>query len=443
MGLPSMIGFGASNVYDIVDMFWLAKLGVEPPAAITFFFSFYWVISSANMIAGAGSVSVISQNFGSGDLDVTEASIKETLILKAVLALGCGAIGLAILKPVMTLLGASGNVLSMALEYGTIQLAGMVFSFCAFSVYTALRGIGNPKWAMSLMLTSICLNIVLDPLLIFGWWIFPELGVAGAAWASIIGYAFSVFGGLALLYGGWVNVRLRLIGKVKIKIQTMLKILKIGFPSGISSISFSLSRSIVMGLVAVYGTEAVAAYGIGNRVSAFGIMVIVGLGLGISALIGQILGAENRERAWKTANQSIAISMLLMVGFGAICFFAAGPLMRMFFTPNEPGAERVYQIGVVLMKVLAFSFPFIGQFITIENVFSGAGKNMPAMVLSIAGNWVLEIPLIIALASLLGMAENGVWLAITLSSAIGSTAFYLYYRRKTWLSHSVKSAAVT
>jgi len=440
MGLPSMIGFAAANFYDIIDIFWLSKLGVDPPAAVTFFFAFYWVISSANMIAGTGSVSMISQNFGAGDQDATEASIKETFVLKALLAIAFGAIGYILLRPVLQLLGAHGNVLEMAVDYGSVQLAAMVFPFCAFTVYTSFRGIGNPKWAMALQISSIALNVILDPFLIFGWWIFPEMGVVGAAWASIIGYAFSVFAGLALLYSGVLNVRLHLAARIRMSYLNMVKIMRIGVPSGISSISFSLSRSVVMGLVAVYGTEVVAAYGIGNRISAFGIMAIVGLGLGISALIGQILGAEAKDRAWKTANRSILLSTGVMILFSMICFFGADFLLNLFFkAASGDSSGRVHEVGVILLKITAFALPFIGIFITVEEIFTGAGKNVPAMLFNIGGNWILEIPLILFLARLLALAEIGVWIAMALSAATGALAFFWYYRKKTWLGHRVRS----
>jgi len=440
MGLPSMIGFGAANVYDLVDMFWLAKLGVDPPAAVTFFFSFFWVISSVNMIAGTGSISIISQNFGSGRLDFTESSIKETFILKTLLAIAFGVIGLLTLEPVLKLLGAEGRVLEMGMEYGRIQLYAMTFSFCAFTVYTALRGVGNPKWAMALMLISILLNIVLDPVLIFGWWIFPELGVAGAAWASVAGYAFSVIAGLALFYAGVFNLKLHFVGKAPFSFKNMFKIMRIGAPSGLSAISFSLSRSVVMWFVGYYGTEVVAAYGLGNRISAFGIMIVVGLGLGISALIGQMLGAESSERAWKTSKQSVWLAIGVMTAFGAVCFFGASPLMNLFF--NSSGGESaalVHTAGVRFLRIIALSFPFVGIFITIEQVFSGAGKNLPPMLFGVAANWVLEIPLIWALSWVAGLNEIGVWLAMVLGHAIATLAFVLYYQKRTWLYYRVKT----
>ncbi len=440
MGMPSLLGFAAANVYDIVDIFWLAKLGVNPPASITFFFAVYWVISSANLVAGTGSTSMISQYYGRNDPDMTEASIKETFLLKALLGIVFGAIGLAIQRPALSLLGAEGVVLEMATEYGVVQYAMLPFVFSAFTVYTAFRSIGNPKWAMALQLSSIAVNIILDPVLIFGWWIFPEMGIVGAAWASIIGYAFSVVIGLILLYSGVLNVQLHLTGKVRIAFSNMIRIMRIGLPAGISAGSWSLSRSIVMGFVAVYGTSVVAAYGIGNRVSAFGIMAIVGLGLGVSALIGQILGSERLERAYSTGNRSILLSMLIMTAFSLVVFFGAEQLMNLFFDESAGGArEAVHESGVLFLRIAAFAFPFIGVMITIEMVFSGAGKNVPPMVLSVLSNWVLEIPLILLFTDVVGMDELGVWIAMTFTAFIAAAGYYIYYRRKSWLYHRVRS----
>jgi len=440
MGMPSLLGFAAANIYDIVDMFWLAKLGVNQPAALTLFFAVYWVISSANMVAGTGSTSMISQYYGRNDHDMTETAIKETFLLKSMLAILFGVVGLIIQRFALRLLGAEGEVLEMAVDYGTVQYIMMVFPFCAFTVYTSFRSIGNPKWAMILQMTGIALNIILDPVLIFGWWIFPEMGIVGAAWASIIGYAFSVLGGLFLLYSGKLNVKLHIFGKIKVGFSNMMKIMLIGLPAGLSSFSFTISRSIIMGFVAAYGTSVVAAFGIGNRVAAFGIMAVVGLGLGVSALIGQTLGSEKTERAYSTGNRAILFSMLIMTIFGLFVFFGADFLMNLFFDESAGGArEAVHAAGVLFLKISALAFPFIGAVITIEMVFSGAGKNVPPMVMNVIANWIIEIPLIIILTQVVDMQELGVWIAMTLSGFMGAVVYYTYYRRKSWLYHRVKS----
>ena len=282
MGIPSAIGFFSANLYDFIDAIWVARLGAEHVAAITIFFAFFWVISSVNQLAGTGSVSIISQNYGNKDYDRTEAAIKETYLLKWILAIFFGALGFLLIEEVLTLIGASDepikgsgeSVLSLAVKYGKIQFIGLGFGFCAYTNYTAMRGVGNPKTGMVLMVCSFVLNIILDPFLIFGWWIFPPMGIEGAALASVISYATSFFAGIIIFYSGKVNVKLNLKGKIKMKFRSLIKILRIGAPSGINSVSFSLSRSIVMVFIASTSSEAVAAYGIGMRISAISIMTV-------------------------------------------------------------------------------------------------------------------------------------------------------------------------
>ena len=447
MGIPSAVGFFSANLYDFIDALWVAQLGPSHVAAITIFFGFYWVISSVNQLAGTGSVSIISQNYGNKDYDRTEAAIKETFLLKWALAIFFGIIGLIFLEDVMLLLGATSepigkggmSVLELAKRYGTIQFFGLGFSMCAFTNYTALRGIGNPQMAMYLMIASVILNIVLDPFLIFGWWIFPEMGIEGAALASVISYTASFFAGLIIFYSGKANVKLHWRGNIPIRLKTLYRIIKIGAPSGINSVSFSLSRTIVLAFVATTSVEAVAAYGIGMKVSALSVMVIVGLGLGLAALIGQLLGAEKPERAKKTAYQAIGLALIITITIALITVIFAGPIMQMFFNANDSASEaKVIEIGIVMMRIIAICLPFVGVFIIMEMTFTGAGNNLPPMIFGIITGWVLEVPMILLALKVLGWGEIGIWWSLTLSAIIGNSLMFWWFSKGHWLKSRVK-----
>ncbi len=428
MGLPSMIGFATSNLYDIADMFWVAKLGAENVAAITIFFSFYWVISSTNQIAGTGSVAIISRRYGEKNYPATEAAIKESILLKWILAILFGGLGLLLLSKILAILGAKGEVLNLAYKYGTVQFLGLGVTFSSYTIYTALRGVGDPNKAMVLMISGVLMNLVLDPFLIFGWWIFPRLGLVGAAIASIISYSFTFIVGLIIFFGGFTSVRLGLRGRVPIGIKGMWRMMSIGFPSGINSISFSLSRLVVMPMVAVFGTAVVAAYGMGTRVSALGIMMVVGMGLGLSALIGQNLGARKLERAKTTADKAIVFSALFMLGFTIINIVGAPIIVKFFFTE-----EPIYSLGITIIRIISLILPFIGIIITIEMIYSGAGENKTPMILSIIHSWAIEIPLILLSTKLLGFNQNGVWWSLAIGSVISAIIYYFVYRRGGWL----------
>lgn len=432
MGVPSMIGFALGNIYDLVDMYWLSRLGPGPVAAITILSPLLWVVHSANMIVGAGSVAIISRRYGEKDPLRTALAIRETILLKWLAALSFGLLGYASAPQVVRLLGAEGAVVDQAVIYGRIIFLGLGFNFATYSVFTAMRGTANPNLAMGLMISLNVLNMLLDPIFIFGWWIVPALGVAGAAWASIISYALTFSTGMILLSSGRTNVRLGLAGRQRIQWAIMGSILKIGTPSAIGSVSFSLARTVVMPLVALFGTGVLAAYGVVTRVSAFGIMLLVGIGLGLSALIGHNLGAGKRERAQRTANQAILLSVGIMLGMGVLCFIGAEFVMRRFF--DEPD---IVARGADFLRILALGFPFLAVHLAVENVYGGVGENRPAMIVNILHSWVLEVPAIYLCVKVFGWGPNSIWWAITGASVASAVGYYLYFRRGRWLDVKV------
>lgn len=432
MGVPSMIGFAVGNLYDLADAYWLSRLGSTPVAAVTILGPFLWVVHSANMIVGAGSVAVISRRWGERDELRTELAIRETLILKWFVAVGVGILGYFSLPWIIPFLGAEGEAIQLGMTYGRIIFLGMGFYFATYSVFTALRGVANPKMAMAIMLGFTALNIVLDPFLIFGWWVFPPMGVAGAAWASVISYAIAFTAGMIVLCSGVANIRLRLRGGHPVQWRVMGQILRIGAPTAIGQISFSLARTAIMPMISMFGMGVVAAYGVSTRISSFGIMLLVGIGLGLSALIGHNLGAGKQERARQTANQALLLATGIMTLIGILTFVGAGFIMRLFF-----GEPEIVARGIEMMRIFALGFPFLGLYITLENVYGGVGENRPAMVFNIIHAWVLEVPAVYVCTTLLGWSQLAVWWSIVIAGAIMAGAFYLYFRRGTWLQVKV------
>jgi putative MATE family efflux protein len=432
MGLPSVLGFLSGNIYDLVNMFWLARLGASQVAAVTIFSTFYWVMSSSNQIVGTGSVSVISRRYGEKDYDQAEAAIKETVLLKLVLGIIFGALGYMMAELGMKLLGGQNEVIGLGVQYGKILCFGMALSMSSYTVYTSLRGVGDPNKAMIIMIGGAALNMVLDPLLIFGWLGFPKMGIRGAAIASVIGYSSTFIAGMVIFYGGFTNVRLHLKGKAPMRLSRMWQMLKIGIPSGINSISFALSRSVIMALVAVFGTNVIAIYGVGNRVAGLGVTIVVGMGLGLSALIGHNLGANKLERAWKTSNQSITLVAGVMAILGIASAVFATTIIRIFF--QDP---TVLSLGVTFLRIQALAFPLFGIIIMIEHIFAGAGDTMPPMVVGIFTAWVLEIPLILFMTKVMHLNQNGVWWAIVMANFIGTVIIWKWFRLGKWIHKKV------
>lgn len=434
MGLPSMFGFLAQHIYSMVDMYWVSRLPQQEAgvAAITFFSNILWFFFSFNQLAGPGSVAIISRRYGEKEYDKAEKAIKETLVLKLVFGGVFGIVGFFFAGQMLQLIGAEGEALALGIDYGRIMFVGMAIMFATYSIFTGMRGVANPNMAMFLMLGSNVLNMGLDPIFIFGYLGLPAWGIKGAAYASVLSYTLTLSVGLFLFYRGGTNVKLHLRSRERLSFGSMWKIIKIGIPTWFGEMSFSGARLVIMGMVAPFGTAVVAAYGVGNQVTAFGIMLLVGIGLGLSSLIGHNIGAAKHDRAKKTGDQAILLGIGIMLVFALVTFIFARDIMGLFFDTNSTVA-----LGDVMLKIFAVGFPFIGAFIMIEEIHIGVGLNTPAMVMNIIHSWVLETLPIYFLTVPLALGQTSVWWTISAAGVVSTAAFYFYYRRGRWLTVKV------
>jgi putative MATE family efflux protein len=429
-----MFGFLSQNIYALVDTFWVSKLPEQEAAvaAVTFMTSLLWLFFSFNQLVGPGSVAVISRRYGEKAFDQAEKAIRETIVLKLLFGVFFAAAGFFFIEPMLALLGAEGDALRMGAEYGRVVVVGIPIGYAMYSIFTAMRSVANPKMAMSLMIGSNLLNMALDPVFIFGYFGVPAFGISGAAIASIVSMVLTLGIGLALFVGHKTNVPIRLRGGLAMSAATMWQIVRIGIPAWLGGLSYSGARLILTPLIATFGTQVVAAYGVGNQVTSFGIMVLVGIGLGLASLIGHSVGAGKTVRAKKTADASILLGLGIMVILGLIAALLPRQIMGFFFQQKE-----TIEIGVVMLRVFALGFPFMGAFLMVEDVHAAVGMNTPGMVFNVIHAWLLQLVPIVFLTQWLGYGVTAIWWSITLSSAVSAIAFYLYYRRGRWLHATV------
>jgi putative MATE family efflux protein len=429
-----MFGFMSQNIYGLVNMFWVSHLpeSESAVAGITFFNNLAWFLGTFNHLIGPGSVAVISQRYGEKEYDKTEKAIKETLVLKLIVGALFGAIGFLFLPQLMYLIGARDEALTLGLRYGQIIFLGLPINYAIWTIFTALRGTANPHKAMALMLGFSVLNIVLDPILIFGWLGIPAFGMVGAAYASLITFATIFLIGIWLLFSGRTNVRIHWRSKEKMALDSMWILVKIGIPSWLAELSYSSARLVITPMIASFGTAVVAAYGVANQIMGLGFTLLVGVGLGLSALIGHTVGAGKIERAKKTGDKSVALAVGVMMLFGMIMLAFAPQLLGIFFSNSETVAH-----GVGLMRIFALCMPFMGALMMIEYIHTGVGMNTPAMVINIIGAWLLQVLPIFVIKEFFGGGELAVWWIMTLAGAISACLFYAYYQRGRWLTARV------
>ena len=447
MGLPSMSGFLVSSLYEIVNMFWLARIGSAPVAAVTMCTTVAWVLSFPNSVIGSGSVAVISRRYGENDLLRTELSVKNTFLLKFLMGTILGLCAVPALPWALDFMNAAPDVKELGIRYGTMQLSVLGFAMTSYSVYTALRSIGQPRAALWIQVLGTVVNCVLDPLLIFGLGPFPELGILGASIATASAQITVVSTGMWALHRASSPVRVRWLSNPIFQFGSssrsdqqpqrqarneMWQMIRIGFPAGVSSLSFSLATAFAVKLVAAFGTTAVAAYGMSSKVMHFGVMAVGGLGLGTGALIGQFLGARQLDRAWVAGVLSLRLAFWIMIGYAAALFVLNNFVVSMFF--SDPAT---HDLARQILRIMIVSLPMIGLHVGAESVFGGAGHNTPPMVLSIVHSWAMVIPFMYLFGSALHFGAIGLMWGWTLAHALGGLAGLWLFRRGTWLQHEV------
>ncbi len=413
-------------LYNLADTFWVGKLGADAVAAISVGFPLIFLLISIGGGMTIAGTTLVAQYTGAGDKRKTNHVAGQILMFVTFLAIFFSIVGLAFSDEILRLMGAPEDIMEDALAYLNVLFSGVTFMFIFFVFSSLLRGYGDTKTPMKMMVASTLLNIIIDPFLIFGWSVFPELGVAGAAYATIFSRALAGFFGLYMLFTGKKGISLHI--RDLIPDPKMLKmILKIGTPAAAEQSIIALGMTVLMGIVSNFGTMVVAAYGIGNRILSVVMMPTRGFSMATTTMVGQNIGAKKIGRAEKTTWTATALIMVILSVFGLIIYIFPEQIIAIF--NNDP---EVIKYGVEFLKIVSLSFGFLGVRIVIGGSFRGAGNTVAAMVLAIIALWGLRVPLAELLASQLNWQTSGIWWAMFYSNFISAIIGVLWFRRGKW-----------
>ncbi len=423
---PVMLGNIMQVVYNLTDTFWVGKIGAEAVAAISVGFPLVFLgISIGAGITVAGTT-LVAQYMGMGNQEMTNKVSGQVFTSVVTLSIILASIGIIFSKTVLQWMGAPANILTDAVAYINILFAGMPFMFMFFIFSSLLRGYGDTKTPMKMMIYSTLLNVVLDPVLIFGVWFFPELGIRGAAYATAFSRALAGVIGIYILFTGKKGIVLTL-ESLKPDFAEIKKIVIIGLPSAGEQSIVALGMTFLMSIVSQFGTIVVAAYGIGSRILSAIMLPSQGFAIATTTMVGQNLGAEQPARAEKSAWVSTGLVL------GALTFLAflfnlfPGVIFSIFNSDPE-----VIEIGKSFMRIVGFSFGFLGVRFVLSGSFRGAGNTVIAMILAIIALWGLRLPLAQILAINLDWGTNGIWWGMFLSDFITAFVAAFWFKQGTW-----------
>jgi putative MATE family efflux protein len=315
---PVMIGNTMQVAYNLADTFWLGKLGAEAVAALSVGFPLVFLIVSIGAGITVAGTTLVAQHMGSGNQEMANKVSGQIFTFVGSLSIVLAVIGVIFNRSILQLMGAPANILSDATAYLNIIFSGIPFMFIFFIFSALLRGYGDTKTPMKMMVFSTLLNIILDPFLIFGVGFIPSLGVRGAAFATIFSRAVAGIIGVYMLFTGKKGLVLTL-DSLKPDFKEIKKILVLGIPSAAEQSIVALGMTFLMSIVSQFGTMVVAAYGIGSRILSVVMLPSRGFATATTTMVGQNLGAEQVGRAEKSAWISSG-NMLVLLTFLALLF---------------------------------------------------------------------------------------------------------------------------
>jgi putative MATE family efflux protein len=423
---PIVLAFTMQVGYNIIDIFWVGKLGATAIAAVALAGNVFFIILAVGQVLGSGTVALVAHSFGARLIERANSIIKQSLFLASIIALVVSASGFIFARPIMVLLGGRADVLIMSTEYLRIIFIGYFFQLLSFSINYAFRGIGDMKTPMKIMLVATIINITLDPLLILGIGFFPRLEVEGAAIATVIAKCASFILGFVILIRGKSGIKLKIFEKWYIEGKVVKTILSVGIPVGISYGLMALSNFVVFRIVASLSEYALAALGVGIRILQLASLPIVSIGISTTTLAGHSLGARNLKKTVQVGATSVTFSVAIMIFF-AIVFITNAKTLVNIFSPNP----EVIKYGIEFIKIVSLYLVFVGITISLTGMFRGAGDTLPPMF---AG--LLKLGLLILLATFfsnnLGMGIQGVWWAMFVSFGIEALTIAIWYATGRW-----------
>lgn len=414
-GLISVIGF------NVVDTFFISKLGTTQLAAMGFIYPVVFILSTIALGLGAGAASIISRSIGRGDFLGVKKQASHSLYLSLIIVTVLIVIGMNSIDPLFTLLGANERVLVHIRSYMSIWYIGMFFLVVPMVGNSILRASGNTIFPGLIMATSAVINIILDPILIFGTSFIAPMGMEGAAIATVFARAITMAASIYVLYAKEEMLEISVPRWSEVK-ASWAKLLKIGLPAAGTNMIAPATMAVITRIVADQGDWVVASLTIVGRLEVFSFVIIIGLSSALVPFVGQNIGANNFERV----NLAIRKSTMFCVFFG-ITYFAAALFLSekipLIFS-NDPKVIQTTSLFFLLVPI-SYAFEFIR--LTITSALLASGKPILSGMLSLLKSLVFGIPVVLVLNNLFQI--KGVFLAIAFSNICTGIIAVAVFRR--------------
>ncbi|MDX2193286.1 MAG: MATE family efflux transporter [Gemmatimonadales bacterium] len=426
LAVPMVVEMMMESLFAVTDAFFVAKLGADAVATVGLSESLLTIVYTVAMGLSIAVTSTVARHVGAGDRDAAARAAVQGIVAGLAIAIVLSALGIAYAPELLRLMGASEAVIRTGTGFTRVLLGGEATVILLFLINAAFRGAGDAAVAMRVLIVSNVLNIVLDPLLIFGIGPFPELGVTGAAVATTTGRGVGVLLQLWVLLRGAGRLRVRRAHLVPDG-AVLRALLALAGPATLQVFIGTASWIGLTRVLAPFGSAALAGYTIGIRIVIFAILPAVGVANAAATMVGQALGARKPERAEQAAWLACRYNLAFLGVLGLVFVLAARPLVAVFTRD-----DAVASVAVDTLRIIAAGFPFYAFGMVLTEAFNGAGDTLTPTLINLGVFWLFEIPFAWVLAVRTPLGPRGVFLAITLAFSTLAVVSALLFRRGGW-----------
>lgn len=427
LAIPMILEMIMESLFALVDTFFVSKISADAVATVGLTESVITLIYSIAIGISVAPMAMIARFIGEGSPEKASKVALQAIYMAITVALLIGIPGAIYADDILRMMGASETLIANNVGYTRIMFASNIFIMLLFLLNGIFRGAGDASLAMRSLWLANIINIILDPLFIFGIGPFPEMGVQGAAVATTVGRGIGVIFQLSILTGAHGKVKLYL-NNLQIDWDIIRRLGRIAATGAGQFLIASASWIFLVRIIAQnFGSEAMAGYTIAIRLIIFAMLPSWGLGNAAATLVGQNLGAKQPDRAAKSTWRSAHFNMLYL-GSVALIYFLFAPFWISFFS-TEP---EVYQAGVNALRIFSVGYVCFGYAMVISQAFNGAGDTRTPTIVNFICFWMVEIPLGYLLALTFGWGLEGVCWAVVIAEMLMSVLIIVLFERGKW-----------